>query len=614
MTLGSRAKPAPPLLRLPPVIRRHIYRFLGLASWNGSPYGFDLNGPRRQVSWLAWAWEEQNPNDFHGILLSCRDLHAETAALLYSANRFILYYTNPGSLQPLFALTPMALSSLASLKVVLNQASCHQRIQNHDGRDCCLYQCDWHSSAVSSTCERQFHSREHQPPLLSPAPEGDDDPSEATRALLGEWQAAASHLSPYVTPGRLELSLVCDIDPKHEQAVELARSALGPLLLFPLLRSCHIRLCKTPDSRLRQLAQDAVLQSTGLSAPYAKPTSTRSTLVTLPRELRLRILELTDLVTPSKEVWWSRDNPKYVWWDMGGTGHCVDNAWSDCQFNACWHRTRTRIRAHGGSSIGCFCHRRHAAFSASCTCWAAPGPALFLICRTLYRDAQLVFFTTNRFVVHDFRMLPPFSMPHPRRGNSEIVIVNYPLKRLAASQFLREVVPAHCLAHLRFLELVFPPYLPSTWPGTDHPAMRDWWETVGWLRDKINGPALTLRLVVTEHKYDAPGGDNPIITAAEGAIVHRAYMDLLQPLKQLAEGTDGLSRFYADLRYPWERTAESLEARPEDDEPNWFREEKKALKKTAERYVMGDRYDSVYANDKEEPKHSLWQHVTYRHF
>lgn len=130
--------PTSPLLRLPPVLRHRIYRFVGLASWNpdGSPYTFDLRG-RDCASdrasgggWVLLQERQPSPHMFRGLLLSCRAIHAEAAALLYSANRFIVHYTNPGSLAPLLSLTPPALSSLRALKIVLNQASCHHRTQS----------------------------------------------------------------------------------------------------------------------------------------------------------------------------------------------------------------------------------------------------------------------------------------------------------------------------------------------------------------------------------------------------------------------------------------------------------------------------------------------------
>jgi hypothetical protein len=124
----------------------------------------------------------------------------------------------------------------------------------------------------------------------------------------------------------------------------------------------------------------------------------------------------------------------------------------------------------------------------------------------------------------------------------------------------------------------------------DHLAMQDWRETVGWLQDKINGPALTLRLVGADSSSNGP--DSPYtdtITVAEGDTIHRGYMELLQPLKQLTEGPNGLARFYADLRYPWQWTDESSN-RPDSYE--WVKARKRSLERMAERRVMGDRSDS----------------------
>ena len=74
----------------------------------------------------------------------------------------------------------------------------------------------------------------------------------------------------------------------------------------------------------------------------------------------------------------------------------------------------------------------------------------------------------------------------------------YPEKRLAASEFLRKIVPARCLAYIRFPELMFPPYDPL--PYDDHPAVLDWCITLHWIRDKVNAPALTIHFV-TAHPF-----------------------------------------------------------------------------------------------------------------
>lgn len=607
----SSNEPAPLLLRLPPFIRDRIYRFVGLVSWDGSPFTFDLQGPGRDCR-STLSLEEPYPDEFYGLLLSCHRIYTEAAALLYSVNRFVLYYTNPGSLAPLAALTTPALSSLTALKIVLNQASCHPRTRRiNDNRDCCLH------PRSNASCKR-FHHQKHQLPLLSPAWGclKDDDSIAAAQALLAEWRSSVSYLSSRIVSGRMELSLVCDIDPRHEKAVDVAIAAVEPLRLLPLLRCCHIRLGKTPDPRIGRIAQDAALQSCGIAAPYQKPTPAKPTFVTLPRELRLRILEYTDLVTPSKEVWWSRQNRKYQWADIGGRSQCFDNSWSRCEFSECWYRSVTYDRTRMGLSIGCFCRRRHSAFSSTCTCWAPPGPPLFLICRSLCEDARLVFFSANRFVVHDYELSQPWCvwLPSPDLEDTGDPVSDYPYERFAASQFLHEVVPTHYIAHLRFLEVVSPPYPSPTWPQTNHPAMRDWRETVGWLRDNLNGPVFTLRLVVAERGGLAPEINADIITAAEGDTIQGAYIDLLQPLKQLAEGLNGLARFYADLAYPWQWTQESMDRWQDDDGQSWLRNRKMEVKRNAEQFVMGDRFDELYANGREEPKQSLWQHVCYDHY
>ncbi|KAL2185620.1 hypothetical protein L209DRAFT_691292 [Thermothelomyces heterothallicus CBS 203.75] len=557
-------------------------------------------------------WNEEQPGSiaFHGLLLSCSRIYKEAAALLYSANEFVLHYETPGSLQPLLALTPPVLSALASLKIVLTQTACHHPAEKTwVYLDCCV-------RGYSKLHCRRFHIGIHQLPLPHSPPGADnDDPSAAATDLLSEWHAAASHLSSHITPGRLELGLVCDIDPQHQDAIDLANRALEPLRHLPLLRDCHIRLCETPNPRLSRLARDVVMQSCGITLPYLEPVPGKTTFLSLPRELRLRILEYTDLVTPTKEVWWCRKDFGYSWSGNQGRLACVGPWRWECSYNSiseCWFRRKTHVVTMSERSIGCFCRRRHAAISTTCTCWAPPGPALFLVSRAWCRDAQLVFFSANRFVVHDLDIAYPQSTEDPGaypHWKGEILDGDYPFKRFAASHFLREVIPPRCIAYLRFLELVFPFYRHGTWPQTDHPAMEDWRDTVAWLRDKINGPALTTRLFVTEQDEIRPPGLPH--TVAERDKVYRAYMSILQPLRQLTEGANGLAGFYTNLHVYPQRWIENVSGTRAGK--MWEREHK-ALKEKAERYVMGDRYDSLYANGREEPKLSVWRHVDRFHF
>jgi hypothetical protein len=467
---------------------------------------------------------------------------------------------------------------------VLNEAACHHLTKSWHIDICCVHGREEYTDSFGKLFCKENHEGVHRPPLLSPASEAiqDDEPAPA-QAIADEWHSAAARLLSHVPPGCLALSLVCDIDPQHPRALEVANSVVAPVRLLPRahLRECHIRLAKTTDRRLQLLAEDTVSHACGIPAPSPTPPSNATaTLITLPRELRNRILEYTDLVTPSREVLWDRLDRAYV----------VMSLYCDPLFE-CWP---DRTDEGGPPTNGCFCRRRHAAFSPACKCWAPPGPALFLICRALYEDAQFVFFSSNRVIVHDYKPRPPWVLPlleqHEGLGQNDesIPAYDYPNERFAASEFLREIAPTHSLAHLRFLELVFPPYRPGSWPETQHPAMQDWWATVEWLRDKINTPGLTIRLMVAEAS-SCPDSYNQAITVEDGDTIMTAYMDLMRPLTRLAG--DGLGRFYASFPYPWELTEES---RTRDmNETGWLRAEEEALKERAERYVMGHRYESL---------------------
>ncbi|KAH6632779.1 hypothetical protein F5144DRAFT_575202 [Chaetomium tenue] len=595
-----------PLLRLTPHIRHRIYRYLGLVGWDDPhpSYRYDLRHGHKASGTAP------HPSCFYGLLLSCRAIYAETATLLYSAHRFILHYdhTHPEPLGPLLALTTSSLASLTSLTIILNQASCHHLFEYGIYPNCCLQgrkEGPWDGAYYCKTDASHLHR--HDLPLLTPSSEGDnsieggdEDSLAVAQALQSKWHSAVARLSSSIPSGRLELALVCDIDPRHNRALEIAMAITAPLRLLPPLRDCHIRLSKTPNPQLQQVAQDGVLRACGIALPSSKP-SLLSTLTTLPRELRLRILEYTDLIVPSRQVTWSRQDHGYVTSSIESLSS-PDYLYRG-QFFHCWYNEGP------GPFIGCFCRRRHSSFSFKCKCWAPPGPALFLICRTLYQDAQFVFFSGNRFIIHDYRACPPWEMPcigGQTREEQRIPRRDYPNKRLAVSQFLREVIPTHCLAYLRFLEVVFPPYPPSGWPQAGHPAMDDWWATVDWLQDKVNLPGLTLRLVGARANEVTPDAYTATITVSEGDTIMKAHMALLPPLTHL--GQNGLARFYANFIYPWLCTEE---LRVHDYKKDWMEDRNREIKEPAERYVMGDRYEGLYANNKKEPERSSWEYSYY---
>lgn len=319
-----------------------------------------------------------------------------------------------------------------------------------------------------------------------------------------------------------------------------------------------------------------------------------SQLVKLPRELRLQILEYTDLVTPWTEVTWSRQRRGFSMRstyceDLAGEGYaCPTARHHGCQFGQCWNPSLE-------PTTGCFCRAVHSAHSwpTSCRCWRSPQ-ALFLVCRTLCMDAQEVFFSRNRFIVHDLNADPPHQF---QKTPSEPDEPGYPFTRLAASIFLREVAPPHCLSYLRFLELVFPPYMPENWPQEGDAALKEWTETLVWARDRLNVSGLTIRLVMTDvNGYDT--SPRQFLLEGEGEAIIAGSMCIATSLASLGP----LDKFYAQLTSPWrwDKRTSSNEALADEKE--------KELREQAEKLLMGNRYESLDACAAEPPP-SIWQHV-----
>ncbi len=306
---------APGFIGLPVDLRRRVYVYLGVARLDGIPYTYYLNRGKQPRRSSVSRYDPPPARNFAGLLLSCRALHSDAAALLYSANRFVVYYSCQGSLEPLRALSPAALASLTSLKIVLNESSCHHpTVSSFSPPGCCYDASNEHGpwcrgefGRPSSHCVKH-HGYLHHLPLLHPASlaTGLDDSTSADLAvqvMLSEWHDTAAYLSSRVSVQLLALLLVCDIDPESPHALDVARLVVAPVAnLFPRLKDGRIRLCMTPNRPLQKLAEEAVRTAchTGATGVFAspRPRSATALFTTLPPELRVRILEYTDLITP----------------------------------------------------------------------------------------------------------------------------------------------------------------------------------------------------------------------------------------------------------------------------------------------------------------------------
>jgi hypothetical protein len=415
------------------------------------------------------------------LMLICRTVHTETSLLFYSTNRFVLRYRRPDDLRILQNLSPKVLSVLTCLTLQLNVALLPLYWDGHKPLNC----------PDSNDSLLQLHS---------------------SRALLAEWESSADHLARHVRPNTLDFGLICDVTD-----VETAKSVVAPIYRLPMLKACHVRLNPSfkPDDELQKIAREAGTQAEGNRTSFG--------FSLLASELRLQILEYTDLVAPLSRVCWvfghGRDRgyklphswgcsgpckppydvchpnthqacpikrcglgvggecPHYASGGLPGKRHmrrCWTCSHYACNFKYCWDLEKRKSH----QSQFCFCSRHHAAYSSLCKCWAPPTP-LFLVSRTFQRDAQQVFFSKNHFVINVSSKVNGYRVKEIPRP------VQYP-----ESVFLRDVVPTTALQHLRSLEFHFLQF----WniPQTDEPLAwhdqhprehQDWLRTV----DIVNG-------------------------------------------------------------------------------------------------------------------------------
>lgn len=497
------------------------------------------------------------------------------------------------------SLRDASLSSLRELKFVLNEASCH----HEECRACCEdAKGAWPSGASFNLCQvrhADFHAEALRP---------SDDPAAA---LFDEWRLTTTYLWSRITPKHLSISLVCDFDPQDGNAPSTAMQAVAPLIDISPLKACHIRLSRTPHRGLEEIARVSVLRALGIVNQEDAPSSlstpamgANSKLLSLPAEIRFRILEYTDLITPWREVRWSREHKSYLPTLIHCTGlDCPAYLHGACRFRRCWNGMGRGGFDDPQSRVGCFCRIRHAAFSFNCQCWVPPTD-LFLVCRALYRDAQAVFFTGNRFVIHDFKSMAPDSTPDTQ---------HYPNDRFAISEFLRDVVPGDCLHLLRSLEVTFPPYSPTEWPQEGSLVLCHWAETVRFIREKTNLKGLSSRLTMFEAHSIESAKARWYMTGSDVRNVLQAHERILRPMAGLGE--IGLKRFYAHIALPEKYALWFVD--DDDDAEEHFTERivrrERQLKQRAEQLVMGSRYseqpeDACYWNGfSREPFECAWR-------
>lgn len=567
----------PPILRLSPALRRQIYSHLHDALGR-MPCSLHLHGGNGKAALVIPA-----------LLLSCRRIYDEVSQVLYSTNYFDIKCEGAGSLQRIRNLSDRSLSLLTELKFVLNEASCH-----HESCDGC---CDEYKYChPEGCCAQRWHDQALRPSEYS------------ANNLLRDWGLTAAYIWRRVESRKLNIAFVCDFDPQDPSTFTATRLAMAPLINLSPLRGPHIRLCRTRQKELEQIARNSVLQACEIVREEEPAFTLKnatvdsgSTLMSLPRELRFRILEYTDLITPWEEIKWDQKLKKYLsghkWCgdsqlDCGPGGHYA------CQFKRCWTDFITHDPQYGyrlpedpRPRVGCFCRIRHAAFSFNCRCWSPPTD-LFLVCRALCKDAQATFFSGQRFAVCDYDPGLPW----------EIHSANYPEKRFAVVEFLKTVVPVDSVRQIRSLDVFMSTYARDSWPWEGSRTLNEWKDTVQFMKENMNIEGLTLHLYLADHSVPVES-----MTKSRAREVLQAYYRVLAPLAGL--GDEGLKAFSAciwlspNILTLWDwGSGYKMKAQVE-----------RMLSASAERLVMGSRYseqrEGGFRWGIDEPEDDLWHHV-----
>ncbi|KAI1412061.1 hypothetical protein F5Y13DRAFT_200393 [Hypoxylon sp. FL1857] len=528
------------IIDLPVGVREKIYFTAGLVT--GASIVLE---PRRQPAVSQSSSTDAQYQVTYNLLQTCSFIYSEVKTLVCAHNKLVISSENvDGGLEFLRKLSPRDCSELRHLFI-------HLLVR-----------------------EPSFNGENPQSPSAIP---NDNQ--------IAAWQAAVRHVLSHVTPQRLKLYLICDVGADNDS---FTASVLKPLLDFQgVLGDFELRLDSKRRSRASALARQKVAQVKGLDTYlHSRPLP----FLKLPAEIRREILKYTDLVTPNSQVQWNSERGFYVeFLRLCGKAACNPNHHHGCQFRSC-----DVLR---GSVTGSFCRARRSAYSSRCKCWIPPR-ALFLVNRTMYRDACDVFYSNNRAIVT------------PSEGLITGICSCVQRLRLDASRFITRQLQPDILHRLHHLEIVFPPFDPALFTRDPSPPyLLDWTFAVDHLKAHANVANLTIVIHMTFANSIKDGSrafyresrwrDNDIASVVR---THARFLEPLQALRQM-------KRLFVYLEWPWHwsgmkygngiasKTCKNCRV---DEMEKWL-----------ERMVMGDDYDSSVVGKATEPT-SEWLYTIYR--
>jgi hypothetical protein len=285
------------------------------------------------------------------LLLTSQSIHQEVFAIVHSTNRFHVNFHSLKVLVPVLCLIPKAIALITKLIVVVNQTSC-------DSTGCCQSgtQCNGRICQNKEQYPRPFNLRYNRNALI-------------------EWTVTVRYFSIYVTPSKLALVFICDVE-----NFETAQLTVETFFDMTKLASCQIRLARYAGFTF--LTEKTAAVAIGCPSTQCAPFH----FLKLPAELRIAIPRLTDLVTPDCEV--------EV--DIHGK-YRARNAILDSWPGIARYEQAIQFLYCSQDENICLCRRYHSV-APNCRC-SIPPRSLFLVCKSVRELAIETFFSQNRFVI-----------------------------------------------------------------------------------------------------------------------------------------------------------------------------------------------------------------------
>ena len=403
-------------------------------------------------------------------------------------------YANTEFANRLFGLPVLALASLTSLTIALNECN----IYDPDGREIKLHDC-WECAYLVEGCDDNLETDpqgclEHAVINSVEYPLGYEPRND--KKLFLEWNRLCKHIACCIPPNRLRLCLICDV-----KDVESAQEVIKPMRQLPILSACSIRFSTATDHNLRCMAIKTALELTGRDSSL--PLLPR--LPQLPHEIQIQILQHTDLVAPH-DLRWAPEQGLFCLSQSPNEEDsvCAQNpyALNPCELCVGVHKPRHELERQLPKN----------ACASQCRCWRFPTE-LFLVSSTYHRDARRIFYSSNHFYVY---------------GGTKTSLY----ERDMCPRFIQQL-PWNARRYLRSLQFLLPET--ARWPE------RDWKEEVYILSRSVD----LSRLTITIDESLWRNRDWPSTEASDESAWERTQ-GVVEPFMKLAR----LKNFYVHLGYP----------------------------------------------------------------